>query len=282
MKNIRPLVNDDLDKLDEVILDRQGGRNRDLFNRIKKRLKKEWTEYLDSQADISKFQVSDTYWKNDKDTYINLYTHARDPIAKYKTDLKASHFGGLETCPYCGLPNVSTIDHFFPKSIFPQFSFLFRNLVPSCYDCNRIKDDKEPKKNEPFFLHPYFNSELSQNLLFFNVSIRCDTAVFELCPISSLSIDLKKIVEFQIKELKLYERLNDAAKTPWNGLVRNARNRTTPWDKEDIIKFVSDRAQDSIDQTESYNNINFIIYTGIAKSVHAIDFLESISTKRLG
>ncbi|WP_180698317.1 HNH endonuclease signature motif containing protein [Pseudomonas crudilactis] len=42
-----------------------------------------------------------------------------------------------ESCPFCGgIGTPRNLDHFLPKSHFPQFSILPSNLVPSCRDCN--------------------------------------------------------------------------------------------------------------------------------------------------
>ncbi|MBA5605377.1 HNH endonuclease [Duganella sp. FT3S] len=42
-----------------------------------------------------------------------------------------------EKCPFCGgIGTPRNLDHFLPKSQFPQFSIYPRNLVPSCRDCN--------------------------------------------------------------------------------------------------------------------------------------------------
>ncbi|ELA7014802.1 HNH endonuclease [Vibrio parahaemolyticus] len=53
--------------------------------------------------------------------------------------------------------NRSTLDHFLPSSIFPNFYVLPWNLVPTCGDCNRKKNDVEPKKKIENLPHPYFN-----------------------------------------------------------------------------------------------------------------------------
>ena len=42
-------------------------------------------------------------------------------------------------CPYCNVATVDTLDHVLPKKIYPEFSVLAQNLVPSCSRCNREK-----------------------------------------------------------------------------------------------------------------------------------------------
>ena len=57
----------------------------------------------------------------------------------------------IKVCPYCGYGEICEIDHFLPKSIYPEFSVFYFNLVPSCHICNSKKSNK---KN--ICIHPYF------------------------------------------------------------------------------------------------------------------------------
>ncbi|MDM1496668.1 HNH endonuclease [Myroides odoratimimus] len=60
-------------------------------------------------------------------------------------------------CPYCTIRMVSTIDHFLPKSEYPNYSITPINLIPACKDCNTDKKTGYPKvKNDQLF-HPYFD-----------------------------------------------------------------------------------------------------------------------------
>jgi hypothetical protein len=40
----------------------------------------------------------------------------------------------LGRCPFCGIGQASTLDHYLPKAKFPQLSVTPLNLVPSCKD----------------------------------------------------------------------------------------------------------------------------------------------------
>ena len=64
-----------------------------------------------------------------------------------------------ERCPFCGgIGRPRNIDHFLPKSRFPQFSILPVNLVPSCRDCNM--DGKAARiavSAEDQIIHPYWD-----------------------------------------------------------------------------------------------------------------------------
>jgi 5-methylcytosine-specific restriction endonuclease McrA len=44
-------------------------------------------------------------------------------------------------CQYCLIGEVDDVDHYVPKSAFPEFAVLPRNLVPVCPKCNRLKGE---------------------------------------------------------------------------------------------------------------------------------------------
>ena len=76
----------------------------------------------------------------------------------------------LATCPYCNYNYAHTLfrdgqgamrptlDHFYPKALYPHLGLTLANLIPSCYACN-----SSLKGEADFFLHkhlhPYFDQE---------------------------------------------------------------------------------------------------------------------------
>lgn len=64
-----------------------------------------------------------------------------------------------DECPFCGGIGVpKNLDHFLPKSLFPQFSIFPNNLIPSCLDCN-LSEKKENFSSTPEhqIIHPYLD-----------------------------------------------------------------------------------------------------------------------------
>ena len=60
-------------------------------------------------------------------------------------------------CPLCGHRDVSTLDHYLPKTAFPLLCVTPSNLVPACSDCNKVKSDALPATAADQTLHPYFD-----------------------------------------------------------------------------------------------------------------------------
>ncbi|HDZ9134260.1 TPA: HNH endonuclease [Vibrio cholerae] len=70
-------------------------------------------------------------------------------IREIKNEMMKDHNG---QCVYCGKnmcsPSEAVLDHFLPKSIYPEVALDRKNLVLACRDCNAIKSNKFPVDEE--------------------------------------------------------------------------------------------------------------------------------------
>jgi 5-methylcytosine-specific restriction endonuclease McrA len=61
-------------------------------------------------------------------------------------------------CPFCTSGRVGNdLDHYLPRSVFPEFSVLSINLVPICKRCNELKGADDATKGQAC-LHAYLDS----------------------------------------------------------------------------------------------------------------------------
>ncbi|OZD11052.1 HNH endonuclease [Rhodococcus sp. 06-156-3C] len=83
------------------------------------------------------------------------------PLDGIRMDVIQSAF--LALCWMCEAATAITVDHFLPKSRFPEFSILYFNLLPVCSECNNNKRDRifSPKIR---FGHPYVTQDLVEEL----------------------------------------------------------------------------------------------------------------------
>ncbi len=61
------------------------------------------------------------------------------------------------SCPMCGNSAVGTVEHYLPKTPFPEFSVFSWNLVPSCNSCNQKRGSKHVNGVKQKLLHPIFD-----------------------------------------------------------------------------------------------------------------------------
>lgn len=66
-------------------------------------------------------------------------------------------------CPFCAHREANTLDHMYPKTIFPSLAIAPINLVPCCADCNKMKGTATPENLEDTLFHPYFD-DITQDI----------------------------------------------------------------------------------------------------------------------
>lgn len=121
-------------------------------------------------------------------------------------------------CPYCNLETISIIesnnknkmllslDHFYPKSLYPYLALSFYNLIPSCHNCNsNIKQDKNFTVET--HVNPYFES--FNELYNFNIpKISLSTLKVENLTIENLNIKPKDRTLSDLEIVGRYENID--------------------------------------------------------------------------
>lgn len=90
--------------------------------------------------------------------YTNFFAKRGKPARQIYDKIMVNAKG---ICPYCGISSPIELDHYLPKSKFPQFSILPLNLVPSCERCNKYGKGTSVAENKgDQILHPYLDHNL--------------------------------------------------------------------------------------------------------------------------
>lgn len=168
-----PLTHEEDGLVEDLVKDREQGRNKKLFKDFEEDWKEAVLNYAEHEGnpeEISPLNVS----KKLKTALINLYLSPNKTAASIKSEL-SSH--SLTYCPFCGeTGRPNTLDHYLPKDVFPEFSISHSNLVPMCDKCQGKK--LETYLNEDgskAFLHPYF--DIDDVVLFVEVEGEYDPIV---------------------------------------------------------------------------------------------------------
>lgn len=116
---------------------------------------------------VSPSSWSDEPWK----THLgDLWTSGTNAALLWRKKLREHHEAILR-CPFCGMlrdPSFEgdslPIDHYLPKSLWPELSIVATNLVPICDTCNtRLKKVQAPiRGGSRLFLHPYYDCFVTQ------------------------------------------------------------------------------------------------------------------------
>ncbi len=95
---------------------------------------------------------------NRKKSLINLYSPKSHQLPYLiLEEMRNEH--GLLFCPACGEDgSPGTLDHYLPKTEFPELSVCLVNLTPMCSKCQGKKsDDYLTDAGHKAFLHPYYD-----------------------------------------------------------------------------------------------------------------------------
>ncbi len=147
--------------------------------------------------------------KSDLKKLYSQYMVGQGKPARYYYDrLIAAAPGGK--CPYCGFGHATTLDHYIPKSRYPEASVHPSNLVPSCKDCNTGKLSSYVTIEGKQVIHPYFdhNSLINTQWLFASVAQTSPAAsiVFFPNPPSNWPVALKQRVHSHFFDFNLGTR----------------------------------------------------------------------------
>ena len=135
-------------------------------------------------------------------------------------------FSGL--CAYCEEGDRGEVDHFRPKSKFPQRVYQWSNWVFACHDCNRSKGDKWPPNG---YVDPCSEQEHPENFFGF------DTMTGEILPKSELGPDLGDKAQQTIDDLSLNASHHLRERVEWLAMVDGAISNDPEHQTEDEAKF---------------------------------------------
>ncbi|MCE0912568.1 MULTISPECIES: hypothetical protein [Pseudomonas] len=158
-----------------------------------------------------------------KESLLNLYT-PKETQFQYEllASLRRNH--GLIFCPCCGSHSVpGTLDHYLPKTSFPEFAVLLANLTPMCNACQEDKGASYlTEEGNRKFIHSYFDDI---NFSLYKINFEGDLSkpefVFEFE--SDLPIDYAALVKEHVKGVNIPARFLSFCETKYLHLLKTAK-----------------------------------------------------------
>jgi hypothetical protein len=209
MKNILPLTSDDSARFLECANAKQGQRKLHLLG-SHSMVDRRYIEYsrLEDIIDMTEIDIPDDV----KESLIHCYEVKTTTIQNLIKDTYSNLYNKFsELCPYCGIGRHSTIDHYLPKKIFPEFSIYSRNLIPTCNICNQKKGERWKNSSHRLFIYFYGVDIPDEIFLRCNLHIentRIVSANFSLQFPITTATKLQAIIQNHFHELSLLEQYN--------------------------------------------------------------------------
>lgn len=118
--------------------------NLSVYNKIEDGLFNQYSEFDKNHISLEKVNplwvIRNTNNATEFDLARNLYSRQKACISKFWEDMKNVNGGKKYKCPLCGINDVTDIDHYMPRSVFPEYSVHPFNLIPICHECNKKGD----------------------------------------------------------------------------------------------------------------------------------------------
>lgn len=258
-----------LDLLTAVLEERKGGRHRVFFKGIADEWRERVQRYLDNGGSAQHVPT----WPaiaGMKNTFINLYKSPAEGSAQGAVlDVLRDH--ELDLCPACGeAGKPNTLDHFLPKSSYPEFAVTPANLFPMCDACQGAKLEKTGDATTPrYFIHPYFDTFTIPQIVSLKVHAPFATPTFDLTPHPDLQAAEAVLVGTHLRELEIIQRYVTFFKNEHRRLLRSVT--TMRASGQDVVATLESFAQKAADP--SPNSWENIFYRGVLDDVAAMNYL---------
>ena len=135
-------------------------------------------------------------------TYDNKFVGVSHIRNKYYDKLMAAATTGK--CPICGIGQVSNLDHYLAKSVYPIYALTPANLTPICRDCNYVKRDAV-FSSDVAPLHPFYDDIDSIEWLCANVAVSNNSLIATYYVNPELSALNPSLYERLVSHLALFQ-----------------------------------------------------------------------------
>lgn len=110
-------------------------------------------------------------WGDAKETLMSCYGQNVEFKKVRKIIMDSLSATNRTKCPYCMLNRPNTIDHFFDKNDYPEFSVYIPNLIPCCSECNTQKGTSMfDRCNNREYIHFYYDKIPEDQFIFVRLS----------------------------------------------------------------------------------------------------------------
>lgn len=207
-----------------------------------------------------------------KDSLINLYAPTEMQFQyEILSSLRRDH--QLIFCPSCGGHAVpGTLDHYLPKTKFPEFAVLVANLTPMCNACQEAKGAEFlTETNQKKFIHSYYDQI---DFPIYTVKIEGDykEPEFEFEFEEGIPPQLEGLVRAHVDGINLRSRFLSYCEAKYTHLLKTAHSLRVGG-KEDQLEFTISMFLVAA-ECNSLNCWEAIFYRSVLRSTALLNYLR--------
>ena len=187
------------------------------------------------------------YINQDKDDLLKLYTSNNKHLLKLKNNVTTVLDNrAMNTCQYCTIDSVHSLDHIVPKNEFPEYAINPKNLLPACTICNSYKSENWRHNNKTLFLNLYLDILPSVQYVFVDIEVNANdiSTTFKLENPHNIDAALFELLESHYKKLHLPERFSKKGDDIISELKNSIKASKQFLNRGQIIQIVQSKIND--------------------------------------
>lgn len=198
----------------ETIINEKKNPGKTILTNVKHRVELCYEQYLDGFDELESKQLSEFL-----ECEIDARRHLKgcySSLTATGKPIRESIFSEQPTvlkmfCPFCLLDKPKTLDHYIGQDEFPEYSFLVKNLIPCCYDCNQVKAINWRHNYKRRFIHFYNDDFFKNQFLFAELLFIANTPIMGLSlqKPNDLDDDSFQIIQWHFDDLNLLQQYKE-------------------------------------------------------------------------
>ena len=285
MKRLVPLPQDDAGNLDELSLNERLGSYPMLARQVDA-LKMRYREYAAGRGDPWEVAAPLPLPPALVEALKGHYANPPRCLGFLETLRTA---GSPDVCAMCGSLKAGTLDHVFPKDVYPEFAIFAPNLVPAC-DCNSKRGTRyRGLERGERTLHPYFDDVLARRLVYVGFSGNLNSPLATIKAIElGLAAEELSALRFHIESVLERSSLLTWASEKWAAFCRDPEALLLDLPAgavtvEDVRRSVERRLNGADREHRTPNNWYSMVFYGVLHSEDAVAYVrDSVDATRRG
>ena len=265
MRSIPLLAVDDTEVFDEITAAKRGPR-RVRLTAARPTVLDAYERYCDATPEVGALVHAALTVEQKK-----ALNHAFNVETSPMTELRGNILKRISVarCPFCGISESSTLDHYLPKEQYPEFSVFPANLVPCCSPCNTRKRDKilDDNTDVRLFIHPHFDQIPSMLFLAADIDLRANALLlgFRVTRPGGMALATFQHLRSHFRLLNLADRYRRMSLEHLGGQYRALKRAYGPGEDAERVSSELALAAEDFEERHGENYWLAVLYRALAE-----------------
>lgn len=242
-------------------------KNKNILLNIQDDIESQFDIYSGKFRDKKLYEITSlAFSEEEKESLIDLYQYRSAIIQKIKGAILDSQERTINnTCQYCTLSEVSTLDHIIPKKSFPEFSVNPLNLFPCCAKCNSKKSNLWIKNDKHLFLNLYLDELPNKKYLIadFDFKDNVPMVTFSLGNPENIDNRTYEIIESHFSRLDLLKRMREESNEKITDIINAIKGSYKLNSDIDSVKSAIRETEENNKKAYGYNHWKSVLILSI-------------------